>query len=106
MNGSRDDVAAWVARKHFAVDSSIQKIWYLPQGAGTDEIRLLELSDRISDNISTIEAIDFGLEIEGASYRLMVADISSEKINEKTKEPVLLPVGWSLKGAKLWGRGT
>ena len=29
---SRDDVAAWVAKKHLIVDSSIREVWYLPQG--------------------------------------------------------------------------
>ena len=30
--GGRDEVAAWVAKRHFIADSSIQEIWYLPRG--------------------------------------------------------------------------
>ena len=47
--GSRDDVAAWVAKQHFLVDSGVREIWYLPQGAPSEEIRLLEVSDRLGE---------------------------------------------------------
>ena len=47
QGASRDDVAAWVAKQHLAVDSSIRQIVYLPMGAEPEEIRFIEVSDRL-----------------------------------------------------------
>src|SRR5260370_9281570 len=55
---SRDDVAAWVAKKHLFVDSAIREIWYLPRGAPPDEIRFLELNERLAATGDKAEAID------------------------------------------------
>lgn len=102
---SRDEVAAWVARTHRIVDSSIREVRYLPQGAPPDEIRLLELNDRLAGTESRAEAIDFGLDIEGARFRLLVADITSDQFERIQQDPSLLPPGWSLDGSVTWRRG-
>jgi hypothetical protein len=102
--GGRDDVAAWLARKHLVTDIGVREVWYLPAGAGPDEIRFLELNDRYPGNGQKPEPIDFGLDIEGAHFRLFVADITSEQLERIKHDPSFLPRGWSLEGSKMWGR--
>ncbi len=104
-SGSRDEIAAWVAKTHFFVDSGIREVWYLPREAPPDEIRLLEVSDRLAGPETKTEAIDFGLEVEGTHFRLLVADITSEQRDEIRQDPSRLPSGWSLDGSKIWRRG-
>jgi hypothetical protein len=101
---SRDEVAAWVARKHLVADSSIRQVWYLPQGAPPEEIRLLEVNDRNARGPEKIEAIDFGLDVEGVPFRLVVADVTSEELQHLQRDPAPLPPGWALDGAAVWGR--
>ena len=103
-NGNRDEVAAWVAKKHFVTDSAVREIWYLPQSAPPEEIRLLEVSDRLAGPESEVEAIDFGLDIEGARFRLLIADITSEVLDQIKQNPSRLPSGWSLDDNKIWKR--
>jgi hypothetical protein len=102
---SRDEIAAWVAKKHLFVDSGIQKVWYLPHEAPPEEIRLLELNDRIASAGSKVEAIDFGLDVEGAHFKLLVADISSEQLDQIKQDSSRLPAGWALDGSRIWERG-
>jgi len=102
---SRDQVAAWVAKKHLLVDTSIREIWYLPRGAPPEEIRLLEVNDRLAGNESKVEAIDFGLDIEGVQFRLFVADITTDQLDEIKQGRSRLPPGWSLdEGLTMWRR--
>lgn len=100
----RDTVAAWVAKKHLVADNSIREVWYLPNGASPDEIRLLELNDRLGTLNSDANAIDFGLDVNGARFRLLVADISSEQLDRIKKGRSNLPTGWSLADNQVWGR--
>jgi len=106
LDKSRDQVAAWVAKKHLLVDSGIREVWYLPRAAAADEIRLLELNDRFAGNGGKTEAIDFGLDVEGAQFRLFVADITSEQFDRIKEDPSRLPAGWSLDDSRTWRRGT
>jgi hypothetical protein len=101
---SRDEVAAWLAKKHFIADSGIREVWYLPTGAPPDEIRFLELNDRLAGTESKVEAIDFGMDVEGAHFRLFVADITSKQLKQIKKDPSRLPKGWSLDGHIVWRR--
>jgi hypothetical protein len=105
MSNSRDEVAAWVARKHIIADSGIREVWYLPHEAPPEEIRLLELNDRLAGTGSDTEAIDFGLDVEGVQFRLFVADVTSEQLDQIQKDPSRLPSGWSLGGSRVWRRG-
>ncbi|HYT93680.1 MAG TPA: hypothetical protein VEL76_33485 [Gemmataceae bacterium] len=102
---SRDEVAAWVAKTHLFIDHGIREVWYLPRGAPPDEIRLLELSDRLAGPEGRTEAIDFGLEVEGASFHLLVADVNSDQLEQIKQDPSQLPPGWSLDGKGVWRRG-
>jgi len=95
-----------VAKKHLLVDSGIREVWYLPRAAAADEIRLLELNDRFAGNGGKTEAIDFGLDVEGAQFRLFVADITSEQFDRIKEDPSRLPAGWSLDDSRTWRRGT
>jgi hypothetical protein len=101
---SRYEVAAWEAKGRLLVDSGIQEVWYLPHGAAADEIRFLELNDRFAANGSKVEAFDYDLDIDGTRFRLLVADITSEQLNEIKQDPSRLPSGWSLDGKKIWRR--
>ncbi|MDB5307597.1 MAG: hypothetical protein JWO38_1799 [Gemmataceae bacterium] len=62
---NRDRIAEWVAKRHMSVDGSIRQVLYLPDGAPDEEIRLLEVNDRITRSAEEVEPIDFGIEIAG-----------------------------------------
>jgi hypothetical protein len=100
----RDFIAAWLAKKHFIADSAIREVWYLPKNAPQDEIRLLELSDRLAGNESSVDPLDFGLDIEGANFRLMVADVTTDQMEQIKQDRQRLPPGWSLDGTTMWRR--
>ncbi len=104
VGGNRDDVAEWVARKHFIVDRGIREIWYLPKESPLDEIRLLELNEQVPFSGSQVEATDFGLDVEGASFRLMVADVNGDQLQQVKTDPSRLPPGWSLDDKRIWRR--
>jgi hypothetical protein len=80
-------------------------VWYLPNGAPPEEIRLLELNDQLASGENKAEPIDFGLDIEGANFRLFVADITSEQLDHIKQDPTALPHGWSLNEKMVWRRG-
>lgn len=104
VSTARDEVAKWIAAKHFIADSSIREIWYLPREAPADEIRLLEVNDRFVVNDETVEAIDFDLSVKGAPFRLRIADMSSDQLDQVKHDPGRLPVGWSLDDGQVWRR--
>jgi hypothetical protein len=95
-------VAAWVARQHMNADSSIRSVLHLPNGALPQELRLLEVNDRILGE--PLQPIEFGLNVEGHLFRLLVADVTSEQLNRIKVDPSLLPAGWSLNDAQVWRR--
>lgn len=106
-NCDRDSLAAWIARKHFLADSGIREIWYLPKRSPEDEIRLLEVSDRQAANGSTptkVEAIDFALDIQGCPYRLFVADVTGDQLEQIRDNRLALPTNWTLDGNTVWRR--
>ncbi len=94
----------WVASKHFLADNSIKQVWYLPQGAPPEEIRFLEVSDRVTRDGDGVEAIDFNLDVEGVNFRLFVADLTTEELEQVRRDPTRLPRGWILDGATVSGR--
>ncbi len=100
----RDAVAAWLAKKHFITDSTIREVWYLPKNAPQNELRLLELSDRLASNESSVDPLDFGLDVDGANFRLMVADVTTDQMEQIKQNIQQLPPGWSLDGTTMWRR--
>ena len=88
VGGNRDDVAEWVAKQHFIVDRGIREIWYLPKESPLDEIRLLEVNEQVPFIGSQVEAIDFGLDVEGARFRLVVADLNGDQLQQVKRTPL------------------
>jgi len=100
-------MAHWMARKHLVSDSGIREIWYLPQGSPPDEIRLLEVNDRLalSDaEAARIEPIEFGLAGQDTRFKLLVADVSGDQLDAIKAGRLDLPRGWELSGKIIWGR--
>jgi hypothetical protein len=105
----RDQVAAWIARRHLLADSAVRQVWYLPEAAPPNEIRFLEVNDRLCDPALTtpqVEAIDFDLDIQGSPFKLFVADISGDQLNQIRGGELHLPQGWQFNGNRVWGRRT
>ncbi len=71
----------------------------------TEEIRLLEVNDHLAGLGPKVEAITFGLDVEGTYFRLSIADVTSEQLDQIKRDPAYLPAGWSLVGKKSWRRG-
>lgn len=105
QGSSRDQIAEWVAKRHMGADGGIHHVWFLPSGSPADEIRLLEVSERFTGEAAKIEPIDFGLDLDGAKYKLLVADISAEHLEKIKADPAkLLPKDWMIDGVLIWGR--
>ena len=101
----RDDVAAWVAKRHLLVDTAIREIWYLPTSSPADEIRLIELNGRLAGTDWDVEPMDFSLDVDGNHFKLLVADTTSQTLEQVKTDASRLPAGWSLSGAQVWRRG-
>jgi len=101
---NRDEIAAWIARKHFVVDNKIREIWYLPANSPPDEIRLIESNDRFGGEWG-FEPLDFDVEINGNHFKLVVCEVSGYDVELLRKDPVHLPAGWTLDQVKIWRRG-
>lgn len=103
-SAGRDDVAAWVARNHFIVDTAVREVWYLPHGAPADEIRLLEVNDRMAGPDGPTRPQVSGVDVDGADFRLAVADVTTEQLDRLSRDPAHLPSGWTLDGHTVWRR--
>lgn len=106
QNADRDTVAAWLARKHLAIDPGIVEVFYL-QIAPPREIRLVEVNQLVNlpdpaDNV--IPALDFGLPIEGLHYSLFVADLTPGQMEALRRGQLRLPQGWVLEPFRRFGR--
>lgn len=102
---SRDEIAEWVARQHMGADGAVHHIWYLPSGSASDEIRLLEVSDRFLPEGAPIKPTPVNVDILGRKFRLQIADATSSQIDGIQQNPLnLLPPGWSLENPKIWSR--
>jgi hypothetical protein len=100
----RDAVANWVALQHFALAPDITDVYYLPHNAPLDELRLVEVN-RLAHGIQAeVEAVEFGFDVEGLDYRLMVVDLSEAEHELLKKDGIDLPAGWSLNEAWHWGK--
>lgn len=99
----RDEIAEWVAKRHMSADGGIQRIWYLHSGSPADEIRLLDVSERAAE-FSEVEPVDFGLDVGGVKFKLLVADITPSMFGKLKADPSKLPKSWKLDSAISWGR--
>jgi len=103
-NANRDQVAAWIARKHLAVDPGIADVLYLPKDAPEREIRLVEantLLTALSDE--EVTPVDFGLNIEGLNFKLLVLDVTPDQWKAIVEGRSQLPPGWILDGNQRFG---
>jgi hypothetical protein len=106
-DGERDSMARWVARTHLNSDSGIRQIWYLPQGSPADEIRLLEVNDRLAVSeaeAARVEPIEFGLASKDSPFKLLVADITGDQLEAIKDGRLILPTGWQLSGNVILSR--
>lgn len=95
---SRDEVAAWLARQHLAMDPLIAEVFYLPSGSPDSEIRLIEINTFLPElPLEQIPALDFGLDIAGLDFTLLVADVTGKQWEEAQRGNLALPPGWSLE---------
>jgi hypothetical protein len=102
---NQEQIAAWVADRHMRADGGIHQIWFLPTGSPADEIRLLEVSERYTGQAAKVEPVDFGLDLDDAKYKLLVADVSGEQLEKiKTDPAKSLPKDWKIGGALIWDR--
>lgn len=105
QGSDREQIAEWVAQRHMGADGGIHQVWFLHAGAPADEIRLLEVSERFTGGAAKIEPIDFGLDVDGAKYKLLVADVSGEQLEKIKADPAqALPSDWKFDDALVWGR--
>jgi hypothetical protein len=102
---TREQIAEWVAKRHMAADGGILQVLFLQSGSPADEIRLLEVSERYTGEAAKIEPVDFGLDVVGANFKLVVADITVQQLGKIRADPAkMLPSGWKLNDAIVWGR--
>jgi hypothetical protein len=96
--------AEWLARRHMSSDMAIERVIYLPTGAPDDEIRLLEVNRLINPpDPDAIEPLDFSP--DDLTFKVFVADVTSDQWERIKGEPALLPPGWRLDGNLIFTRG-
>jgi hypothetical protein len=101
---NRDQVAEWIARKHLAVDPGITDILYLPGGAPPEEVRLIEANALLAAlPDEEISPIDFGLNVEGLNFRLLVVDVTPSQWNRIVEGKSAIPKDWTLEDARRFG---
>jgi len=90
---SRDTVAKWIAYQHLATDPGITDVWYLPDKSPAQEIRLIEVN-RLLRGVEDEEMIpiDFGLDIEGINFKLMVLDVKPGQLEDLHNKILPLPM--------------
>jgi hypothetical protein len=107
VEAGREPLVDWIARGHLIADRSIREIWFLPKGAPPDEIRLIEVNDRLTGpdpGQGPIGTMSFGLGLEGNPFRLSVADVTSEELERIKAGLLTLPPGWALDDHKIYHR--
>lgn len=103
-NANRNQVVAWIARKHLAVDPGITDVLYLPGNAPEREIRLVEantLLTALPDD--EVTPVDFGLNIHGLNFKLLVLDVTPDQWKAIVEGRSRLPPGWILDGNQRFG---
>ena len=98
---SRDSVAKWIAFQHLATDPGITDVWYLPHNAPEEEIRLIEVNHLlrgVEDEETT--PIDFGLDIEGINFKLLVLDVKPGQFENLKRRTLPAPDNWSFENAQ------
>ena len=98
---NKDCQAHWYGRQHFDVDKNLIAVYYLPENAPPNEIRLLEVSrDLAIPELAPIEALDFSEKQGHLGRTLFVADVTPGQFEAIRKGTVSLPPGWSMTDAQ------
>jgi hypothetical protein len=99
---SRDEFARWVGRYHYSIDRGIREVYYLPENAPDQEVRLLEVNDLLPlPENAPVEPVDFLVDLEGIPYTLRVADVTPWQLDAIRRRELSLPGGWEWKGSGL-----
>ena len=94
---SRDQVAEWLAKQHFAADPGITDVWYLPDSP-EQEIRLIEVNALLTGlSDEDIIPVDFGFDVEGLNYTLLVVDVTPDQWQRLQAGALPLPEHWTLR---------
>ena len=77
--------------------------------AGIQSIRMRSkphrrFPNRYKPSETRCEPWNFGLNIDGVPFHLLVADVTREQLDQLQRDPSFLPPGWSLDGNQLWSR--
>jgi hypothetical protein len=106
-NPNRDQVAAWIAKKHLAVDPGITDILYLPGNSPEREIRLVEANSLLAAlPDEDVTPVDFGLNVEGLNFSLLVVDVTPDQWKRIMESKSELPPSWTLDGSQHFGYPT
>ena len=98
---NREVLANWMGRLHYDIDRGITAVYDLSEETSPDEIRLLEVNDRMPiPELLPIVAIEYPHELEGVDYRVMVADITPNQLNSIASGKTSLPEGWHWDAAR------
>jgi hypothetical protein len=93
--------AHWYGRSHFDADKNLIAVYYLPENAPPNEIRLLEVSrDLAIPELAPIEALDFSEKQGHLGRALFVADVTPGQFEGIRQGTVSLPPGWSMTNAQ------
>jgi len=102
---NRDSMALFYAKRYKETDPGIREIYYLPDGAPANEIRLVEVKEAITGTAAP-DFIDFGVNGGAANeHKLIVFDVTPEQWEEIREGTLPLPEGWTLKGSQEIGGG-
>jgi hypothetical protein len=107
VDASRETIAEWKAKGHLFVDRTIRQILFLPKDAPPNEIRLIEVNDRLSGpdlGNGPIGTMNFPLGIDGDRFVLSVADVNSDELEAIKAGRLLMPPGWTLDDHKIFHR--
>ena len=98
--------AEWLARQHLRFDSRLTQVVYLPAGAPTDEVRLLEVNTGLYPQPGNpIVPVETTPAVTELPFRVWVADVTPDEWQQIQTSPALLPSGWSLAGNQITRRG-
>lgn len=62
------------------VDSALRDVGCLAKETPPDEVRLLEVNGTLAGSRASVEAVDSGLNVAARSFRLLVANITTDQL--------------------------
>ncbi|MBX9585338.1 MAG: hypothetical protein K2X87_33950 [Gemmataceae bacterium] len=104
--GEKAGFAVWLAKQHLGLDPHLQEVIYLPSGSPEQEVRLLEVNEKLYPDPDDDAVIPRSMTpaISKLPYRVLAADITPDQWGGIQQGRVVLPSGWSLKDRVRVGR--